>query len=38
VYFAPSMLNLSASIQYILPAWLMLKLVSRPPDGTPETI
>jgi hypothetical protein len=38
VYFGPSMLNVSNAIQYILPMWVILKLVSRRPDGTPETI
>lgn len=38
VYFGPSMLHVSVSIQYILPTWLILKFVSRPADGSPEVV
>jgi hypothetical protein len=38
VYFGPSTLNVSNTMQYILPMWVILKFVSRRPDATPETI
>jgi hypothetical protein len=37
IYFAPTMLNLSFVMQYVVPTWLMIRLIGRRPKPQPAS-